>query len=528
MKLLLLAVAVAIPLASPIFAADPAQEHMVGRQSNNMGIPVVPKPGPVKIDGDLSDWDWSGRMHSFADWDIRETHSVETAAMYDAENLYLAFKWRDPSPMLSAVNPEFNPNDGWKSDAVQMRMHTDRNLWITMWYYTAGKVPVMHFSYWQKDDQSKAGQDIVVLHGGPGETELGQGPSTGSGPSAASTGSGPSAASTGSGPSAAMAYRVGEDKKSFVQEVRIPWKLLYRTSPKVAPDMLFKLGLEFLWGDDVDGSKPTHRYADNLQPGATSREFFWTATRAWGDAKLVPQGHIPVRQYAVAKASLPGTIPLKLSVPEKATHVTVVIENAQGRRVRNLLGDADPAEYGSAIKDGQRQLEVLWDGLDDTGKLVPVGTYSVRGLTRGAFDAVFDATFYNPGTPPWYTADGTGGWGSNHVAPNAANELAKTYSSPVGSRKFDRVEVLKNAQVVINKEKEKYTVEVAIPLAALGLKPEPALEVKGDAGYTSSDAAGITNTARTYWSNQNTGLVNDLPGEAALRPGEWGSFQFSD
>ncbi|MDB6167946.1 MAG: carbohydrate binding protein with domain, partial [Verrucomicrobia bacterium] len=114
------------------------------------------------------------------------------------------------------------------------------------------------------------------------------------------------------------------------------------------------------------------------------------------------------------------------------------------------------------------------------------------------------------------------------VAPNAVKELAKTYSSPVGSRKFDRVEVLKGAQVVITKEKEKYTVEAAIPLAALGLKPEPALEVKGDAGYISSDAAGITNTARTYWSNQNTGLVNDLPGEAALRPGEWGRFQFSD
>ncbi len=183
MKLLPLATALALLAAPALLAADPAQEHMVGRQSNNMGLPVLPKPGPVKIDGDLSDWDWSGRIHSFADWDIRETHSVETAAMYDAENLYLAFKWRDPSPMLSAVNPEFNPNDGWKSDAVQMRMHTDRNLWITMWYYTAGKMPVMHLSYWTNDEQSKAGQEITVLHGGPGETELGQGvPSTGSGP----------------------------------------------------------------------------------------------------------------------------------------------------------------------------------------------------------------------------------------------------------------------------------------------------------------------------------------------------------
>ncbi|MDB6168461.1 MAG: hypothetical protein JWM88_1325, partial [Verrucomicrobia bacterium] len=391
--------------ALSLCAAEPAQEHMVGRQSNNMGLLVLPKPGPVKIDGDLSDWDWSGRIHSFADWDIRETHSVETAAMYDAENLYLAFKWRDPSPMLSAVNPEFNPNDGWKSDAVQMRMHTDRNLWITMWYYTAGKMPVMHLSYWTSDDQSKAGQDITVLHGGPGETELGQG--------------------------AAMAYRVGDDRKSFTQELRIPWKLIYRTPPKAEPGMLFKLGLEFLWGDDVDGSKPTHRYADNLQPGATSREFFWTATRAWGDAKLVPEGHVPVRGYAVAKPDLAGTIPVDVAVSARAERLTVVIENEQGVRIRNLLGDAPVADQKVFGLNDRTFVHVSWDGLDDAGRLVPVGTYQVRGLTRGKLDAVFDAAFYNPGTPPWYTADGTGGWGSNHAAPlcvaRAGKRMALSY-----------------------------------------------------------------------------------------------------
>src|SRR4051794_6526145 len=195
MKTLVLAGVLVALLAPRLSAAEPAQEHMVGRQSNNMGLPVLPKPGPVKIDGDLSEWDWSGRIHSFADWDIRESNSVETAAMYDAENLYLAFKWRDPSPMLSSINPDFSPNDGWRSDAVQMRIHTDRNLWITTWYYTAEKMPVMHFSYWRDDNQSKNGQDIVVLHGRPGETELGQG--------------------------AAMAYRKGEDRKSYTQELRI-------------------------------------------------------------------------------------------------------------------------------------------------------------------------------------------------------------------------------------------------------------------------------------------------------------------
>lgn len=135
-----------------------------------------------------------------------------------------------------------------------MRLHTDRNLWITTWYYTADKVPVMHLSYWTDDRNAKAGQEIKLLRAPSGGSELGDG--------------------------AAMAYRRDADGKGYVQECKIPWKLLYRTPPKIAPELAFQLGLEFLWGDDAKGASPEHRYADNLQPGATSREFFWTATKA--------------------------------------------------------------------------------------------------------------------------------------------------------------------------------------------------------------------------------------------------------
>ena len=101
-------------------------------------------------------------------------------------------------------------------------------------------------------------------------------------------------------------------------------------------------------------------------------------------------------------------------------------------------------------------------------------------------------------------------------------------SSPVASVAFARVEILKDAKVNITRGADKYFVEAAIPWEALGIKPQPGLELRGDAGFISSDAEGQTNTGRTYWSNSNTGLVNDLPGEAAIKPSEWGVLQLSD
>ncbi len=73
-----------------------AAENMIGRQSQNEGMLVVPAPGAVTIDGDLKEWDFSGRIWVFADSAVRERYSVEMAAMWDKENLYLAAKVERP------------------------------------------------------------------------------------------------------------------------------------------------------------------------------------------------------------------------------------------------------------------------------------------------------------------------------------------------------------------------------------------------------------------------------------------------
>jgi hypothetical protein len=92
----------------------------------------------------------------------------------------------------------------------------------------------------------------------------------------------------------------------------------------------------------------------------------------------------------------------------------------------------------------------------------------------------------------------------------------------VGDKKFDEVRLLTTAKIGVTIKDGGYRLEAAIPLAELGLKP--GAETRGDIGFISSDAAGRINTARTYWSNQATNLVNDEPMEAWFDPSRWGVF----
>ena len=137
-----------------------------------------------------------------------------------------------------------------------------------------------------------------------------------------------------------------------------------------------------------------------MQPGITSREFFWNNTKIWGNAELVATGNVPPRVHKPDLDKLSGAIPVKLEVPADAKAFTLVIEDGTGARVRNLLGDGDPELYGIGVKDGKRTVEVAWDGLDDAGKPVEPGNYQIRGLSRGAITAEYDMCFHNPGTPP--------------------------------------------------------------------------------------------------------------------------------
>jgi len=86
--------------------------------------------------------------------------------------------------------------------------------------------------------------------------------------------------------------------------------------------------------------------------------------------------------------------------------------------------------------------------------------------------------------------------------------------------------VLDKAEIKQTKANKGYVVEAAIPLADLGLTPRSGLKLKGDLGMTFSDGTGTDTAVRTYWSNQQTGLVSDEVYELKVTPANWGDLQF--
>lgn len=139
-----------------------------------------------------------------------------------------------------------------------------------------------------------------------------------------------------------------------------------------------------------------------------------------------------------------GPVPVTFTLSEPSV-VTLVIEDASGKRVKNLVSEtAFPAGANT----------VWWDGFDDRGilsldnsgftsffdptgttnhggglnraqgTLASPGTYRVRGLRRQAINLRYEFTAYNSGEPPWPFQNGvvpvwdtTGQWLADHYPP---------------------------------------------------------------------------------------------------------------
>ena len=122
------------------------------------------------------------------------------------------------------------------------------------------------------------------------------------------------------------------------------------------------------------------------------------------------------------------------------------------------------------------------------------------------------------------------------VVPGTPEAKTVRVVSPVGEVTFDRVEPLKIAGSVREPQSNGmpsnappltaapdrivavhapsvrgYTVEAAIPLSFLGLKPEANQRYRFDWGFLVTDDAGNTVLQRVYWANKATAVVADAP-----------------
>jgi hypothetical protein len=109
----------------------------------------------------------------------------------------------------------------------------------------------------------------------------------------------------------------------------------------------------------------------------------------------------------------------------------------------------------------------------------------------------------------------------------AADAKSVLFQSPWRAMRVEKVEILKSATVHAIKGNGEYRVLAAIPWAALGVSPPaPGARMPADFGVIYGDQEGTIDILRSYWSNQVTGLVNDVPGEVTVSPNLWGSISF--
>jgi hypothetical protein len=110
----------------------------------------------------------------------------------------------------------------------------------------------------------------------------------------------------------------------------------------------------------------------------------------------------------------------------------------------------------------------------------------------------------------------------------ARQQQPKVFNSGVfHDYRMEYVALLPEAKIKLVKRDKGYTVEAAIPLGALDLHPSISLTLQGDFGVTYGDPSGQRTRLRVYWSNQQTGIVDDAVAELMMSPKNWGLLNFS-
>jgi hypothetical protein len=76
-----------------------------------------------------------------------------------------------------------------------------------------------------------------------------------------------------------------------------------------------------------------------------------------------------------------------------------------------------------------------------------------------------------------------------------------------------------------DKRPDGFTAIVTIPQKLLDWSPRPGTSVRMDLGYIFGNKTGTNAVKRAYWSDNSfeANVVDDIPDESRLRPGEWGT-----
>ncbi len=346
---------------------------------------MVPAPGNVVIDGDLKEWDLSGQEQVSLDGSNPNALEAEYALMYDAQNLYLAARVKDATPLKNS----YEPLDGryWEGDCLQFRLAADPTLPKPLPDEGKGLSPeqlakVMHIGLWH---HHPSGKDCLQVEAGmPG---------------------GKSAKLEA--PGAEVATQVWADGKGYTVECALPWSVLGMEQAPTAGSELSAL-LEILWSDS-SGGKSSIRVSAIRK--VSSGGWGFTRWSTWGRISVSATGnlrrpaHLTLDQIRARQTG--GGVPVTLSLRSPGA-VSVNIFDSKGQVIRELTKEAlQPAG----------EFTIRWNGLDYSGHPVVPGTYNWKAITYAPVSSRYIGGVGSSGEPPYDTPDGKGAWGSDHVDP---------------------------------------------------------------------------------------------------------------
>ena len=368
--------------------------------SFNSEIEAVPAPGEVVVDGKTDDWDLSAGVLSYNDPAAADSCSVWTHFMWDAKGVYMLARYRDDTPFVNATRG-VNFDQAWRGDCYQARVVFDRG--------TPDEHQMHVDMYYSRPDARGC---VFYKHGGHRETP----PYDSTGPARPDQRAkwGRDMLKNG----AEIAFAPWADGKGYDMEVLWPWTAVRTSGRPLAPGDAFTFGLEAFWGDAA-GERAAQRLADGIRDESVNRIFMFRALDGWGRVVICAEGKkstterqkalLAERKAHFSDFSTSGSVKIAYELPEDRD-VTIVLDNAEGVRVRNLFG-----EYPRA----KGRVEDLWDCLDDDGNPVKPGRYTATVVHHRPLKLKCVNSVYSASTPPWPSGGSFRVWGANHGYPTS-------------------------------------------------------------------------------------------------------------
>lgn len=354
-------------------------------------VPVKDGKAPV-IDGRLDDWDLSGEEVCWNAEQYADEQYAAIAFMHDEGAFYVSVR-------MGLYDHEYTnrnrPADRyWNGDCVQVRLCTDPEIPYPLpeahgdggraYYKGARGERIVAVNLWKN---SASGQDHLFITAGPDWNRVMKDRPDGS------------------------EVKIVTEGRYCTMEAKIPWSALGVSDGRrpFPVSGAMPAVIDVKWAPGTDGHYTSLVYSRD--PGA----FSFLNLGTWGKIVFSDKGGLApkkttlkeIAQKARSAASAPkkASNSFQVELPKKGK-LSVNIVRDDGWVVRELIG--------GEVRDAGVET-VYWDGRDSLGYPCETGReYKWKAYLHDGLDWEYFGTVGVSGEPPYETADGRGGWGSDH------------------------------------------------------------------------------------------------------------------